>query len=98
MRARKRARKSTHKLSFHAAKGISEWGTYVKTSKYVRISVCVKDTSKTDFAVGAVVVGTNANGRRQGNLGAVAIGRGPDGLPVWAHLLHLSPEDLRVRG
>jgi hypothetical protein len=66
----------THKLSFPAAKGISDWGTYVKTSKYVRISVCVKDTSKTDFAVGAVAVGTNANGRRQGNLGAVAIGPG----------------------
>ena len=68
--------KSTHKLSFPAAKGISEWGTYVKTRKYVRINVCVKDTSKTDFAVGAVAVGTNANGRRQGNLGAVAIGPG----------------------
>jgi hypothetical protein len=70
------AHTSTHKLSFPAAKGISDWGTYVKTSKYIRVSVCVKDTSKTDFAVGAVVVGTNAKGSRQGNLGAVAIGRG----------------------
>jgi hypothetical protein len=70
------AQTSTHKLSFPAAKGISDWGTYVKTSKYVRISVCAKDTSKTDFAVGAVVVGTSANGSRQGNLGAVAIGPG----------------------
>ena len=82
---------STHKLSFPSASGISDWGTYLKTSRGVKISVCAKDTSKTDFAVGAVVVATNANGSRQGNLGAVAIGPGQTvcrfgTIPYTAHL------------
>jgi hypothetical protein len=67
---------STHKLSFPSAKGISDWGTYVRYGSYVKVSICAKDTSKTDFAVGAVAVATNASGSRQGNLGAVAIGPG----------------------
>ena len=67
---------STHKLSFPAAKGIAESGTYIKYGKYVQIHVCARSTSKSNFAVGAVVVGTSASGRSQGNLGAVAIGYG----------------------
>ena len=67
---------STHKLYFPSAKGISDWGTYARYGSYVKISICAKDTSKTDFAVGAVAVATNASGSRQGNLGAVAIGPG----------------------
>ena len=67
---------STHKLSFPSAKGISEWGTYARHGSYVKISICAKDTSKTDFAVGAVAIASNASGSRFNNLGAVAIGPG----------------------
>jgi hypothetical protein len=82
---------STHKLSFPRAAGISAWGTYHKTSKGVKITVCAKETSSTDFAVAAVVVATNASGSRQNNLGAVAIGPGQSvcrfgTIPYTAHL------------
>ncbi len=66
---------STHKLSFPSHSGISAWGNYKKTSKGIYVNVCAKDTGSA-FAVGAVVVGTNANGSRQDNLGAVAFGHG----------------------
>jgi hypothetical protein len=65
---------STHKLSFPAVHGISAWGTYVKTSKFIRLSICAKDTARSNFAVGAVGLGTNSNNSKHGNLGAVAIG------------------------
>jgi hypothetical protein len=65
---------STHKLSFPGLHGVSAWGTYVKTSKFIRFNVCAKDTARKNFAVAAVAVGTNANNSRHGNLGAVAIG------------------------
>ena len=67
---------STHKLSFPHVHGIFDWGSYVKHGSYVTVSVCADDTSKSDFAVGAVVIATNKNGRHYGNLGAVSIGRG----------------------
>ena len=67
---------STHKLSFPAVKGIAESGTYIKYGKYVQIHVCARSTSKSNFAVAAVVIATNSAGTRQGNLGAVAIGYG----------------------
>ena len=50
-------------------------GNYKKTSKGIYINVCAKDT-KSQFAVGAVVVATNSSGSRSGNLGAVAMGHG----------------------
>jgi hypothetical protein len=65
---------STHKLSFPGLHGVSAWGTYVKTPKFIRFNVCAKDTARSNFAVGAVAVGTNANNSKHGNLGAVAIG------------------------
>ncbi|HEV2252690.1 MAG TPA: hypothetical protein VGS06_05810 [Streptosporangiaceae bacterium] len=66
---------STHKLAFPSHSGISAWGTYKKTSKGIYVNVYAKDTGSA-FAVGAVVVGTNANGSRSANLGAVAMGHG----------------------
>ena len=65
----------THKLVFpHPVHGIIPWGTYIKTPKFVRLSICSIDTARANFAVGAVAVGTNANNTRRGNLGAVSIG------------------------
>ena len=66
---------STHKLAFPGHSGISAWGTYKKTSKGIYVDVYAKDTGSA-FAVGAVVVGTNSNGSRSSNLGAVAMGHG----------------------
>ena len=65
----------THHLSFPRHGGISAWGNYKKTSRGIYVNVCVKDTGSA-FAVGAVVVATNASGRRSSNLGAVAFGHG----------------------
>jgi hypothetical protein len=65
---------STHKLSFPSLHGVRAWGTYVLTSKGVRINVCAEDTVSSDFAVAAVTLASNASNTRQGNLGAVAIG------------------------
>jgi hypothetical protein len=67
---------TTHKLSFTSVHGIQDWGTYVTTSKGVKINVCAKDTKRSDFAVAAVVLASSASYSRQGNLGAVAIGYG----------------------
>jgi hypothetical protein len=64
---------STHKLNFPTLHGVKAWGTYAKTSRFVRINVCVKNTGR-NFAVGAVAVGYNANFKRHSNLGAVAMG------------------------
>ena len=64
---------STHKLAFPGHSGISAWGNYKKTSKGIYVNVCAKDT-KSQFAVGAVVVATNSSGKKSSNLGAVAMG------------------------
>lgn len=65
---------TTHKLYFPLVHGISAWGNYTKTPKFIRFNVCAKDTARSNFAVGAVAVATNSNNTRRGNLGAVAIG------------------------
>ena len=65
---------STHKLSFPALHGVTAWGNYVKTPKFIRVNVCAVDNARANFAVGAVAVGSNANNTRKANLGAVAIG------------------------
>jgi hypothetical protein len=65
---------TTHKLFFHDVHGISAWGTYTKTPTFIRVNICAKDTARSNFAVGAVAVGTNANNTRHANLGAVAMG------------------------
>jgi hypothetical protein len=66
---------STHNLSFPSHSGIKAWGNYKKTSKGIYVNVCAKDTGSA-FAVGAVVVATNASGSKSSNLGAVAMGHG----------------------
>ena len=81
---------STHKLSFPSHSGISAWGNYKKTSKGIYVNACVKDTGSA-FAVGAVVVATNASGSHSRNLGAVAFGHGTTQcrsgtIPYSAHL------------
>ncbi len=65
---------STHKLSFPGLHGVKAWGTYDKTSTSVRINVCVEDTGRGVFAVGAVTLASNAGNSRHSELGAVAIG------------------------
>ena len=67
------AHSSTHKLSFPRHSSVSPSGNYKKTSKGIYVNVCVKDTGS-QFAVGAVVVATNASGSKSHNLGAVAFG------------------------
>jgi hypothetical protein len=67
------AHSSTHKLSFPGHSGIQAWGNYKKTSKGIYVNVCAKDT-KSQFAVGAVIVATNSSGSHSSNLGAVAMG------------------------
>jgi hypothetical protein len=65
----------THKLTFpHPVHGITTWGTYIKTPKFVRLNICSIDTARANWAVGAVAIGTNAKNTARGNLGAVAIG------------------------
>ena len=65
---------STHKLSFPGLHGVKAWGTYVKTSRGVRVAVCAEDTSRSVFAAGAVVVASNASKKFHANVGAVAFG------------------------
>ncbi len=67
------AHSSTHKLSFPRHSGISAWGNYKKTSKGIYVNVCARDTGHA-FAVAAVVLATNSNGKHWSNLGAVAMG------------------------
>jgi hypothetical protein len=64
---------STHKLSFPGLHGVKAWGTYVKTSRGVRVNVCAEDTGGV-FAAGAVVVASNASKKLHTNIGAVAFG------------------------
>jgi hypothetical protein len=67
---------STHKLSFPSHSGISSSGTYLKTSKGVKLTVCAKQTTGSVAAVAAVAVATSANGKNSADLGAVAMGKG----------------------
>ncbi len=63
-----------HKIAFPGLHGVKAWGTYVKTSRGVKVHVCAKDTSRRVFAAGAVVVVSNSTGKLHQNLGAVAFG------------------------
>ena len=65
---------STHKLSFPGLHGVKAWGTYVKTSRGVRINVCAEDTARGVFAAGGVTVVSNSSRKFHANLGAVAFG------------------------
>jgi hypothetical protein len=65
---------STHKLNFPSLHGVKAWGTYSKTSRGVRLNVCVDDTARGVFAAGAVALVSNASGSLHTNLGAVDIG------------------------
>jgi len=65
---------SAHKLSFPGLHGVKAWGTYVKTSRGVRVNVCAEDTARGVFAAGAVVVASNASRKFHTNVGAVAFG------------------------
>jgi hypothetical protein len=65
---------STHKLSFPGLHGVTAWGTYVKTSRGVRVNVCANDNAHGIFAAGAVVVASNASKKLHTNIGAVAFG------------------------
>lgn len=81
---------STHKLSFPGHSGIQDSGTYLKTSKGVKLTVCAKQTTSSVAAVAAVAVATNSSGKSL-NLGAVAMGKGDKicryaTLPYTAHL------------
>ena len=65
---------STHKLSFPGLHGVRAWGTYVKTSRGIKVNVCSEDTAHGVFASGAVVVASNSNRKLHTNIGAVAFG------------------------
>jgi hypothetical protein len=67
---------TTHKLYFPSIYGLTSWGTYKKTSKGLYLVVCAKDTSRSNFASGAVAVAYNSNYSKSLNLGAVAFGHG----------------------
>ncbi len=64
----------THKISFPGLSGVKAWGTYVKTSRGVKVHVCAEDMSRRVFAAGAVVVVSNSTRKLHTNLGAVAFG------------------------
>jgi hypothetical protein len=64
---------TTHKISFPSLSGVKAWGTYVQTSRGVKLNVCAEDTGPHVFAAAAVAVASNSSGR-QTNLGAVAMG------------------------
>ena len=65
---------STQKFSFPGLHGVKAWGTYVKTSRGIRVNVCAEDTARNVFAAGAVVVASNASKQFHTNVGAVAFG------------------------
>jgi hypothetical protein len=65
---------STHKLSFPGLHGVSAWGNYTKGSHSVKINVCVKDTSRSNFAVAADVVALNSTRKSSSEVGAVSLG------------------------
>jgi hypothetical protein len=65
---------STHKISFPSLSGVKAWGTYVKTSRGVKVDVCAEDVTAGVFAAGAVVLASNASGSLHANIGAVDIG------------------------
>ncbi len=65
---------STHKLSFPGLRGVVAWGSYSKTSKGVKLSVCAGDTIRGEFAAGAVAVASNSTGKQYVKFGAVDIG------------------------
>ena len=65
---------TTHKLYFPGLHGVKAWGTYVKTSKGIKIHVCAEQTVRSVFAAGAVVVTSNSTRKLHSNGGAVAIG------------------------
>jgi hypothetical protein len=63
-----------HKLSFPALSGVSASGTYTKTSRGVKVSVCVKDTARANYAVAADVEALNASRKSSSEVGAVSLG------------------------
>ena len=65
---------SVHKISFPGLSGVKAWGTYVMTSRGVKLNVCADDTKRGEFAAGAVALVYNPSGSRHANLGAVDIG------------------------
>src|SRR6516225_2470091 len=65
---------TTHKLYFPGLHGVKAWGTYVQTSKGIKVHVCADDTVRGIFATGAVVVTSNSTRKLHSNGGAVAIG------------------------
>jgi hypothetical protein len=68
------AKSSTHSISFPGLHGIVAWGNYTRSGATVRVNVCAGDTVRSIFAVGAVVLATNASNSRHGEVGAVDIG------------------------
>ena len=65
---------TTHKLYFPGLHGVKAWGTYVKTSKGIKIHVCAEDTVRGVFASGAVVETWNSTRTLHAKGGAVAVG------------------------
>ena len=65
---------TTHKLYFPGLHGVKAWGTYVKTSKGIKIHVCAEDPVRGVFASGAVVETWNSTRTLHAKGGAVAVG------------------------
>jgi len=65
---------STHKLSFPALSGVSAWGSYSKTGRGVKVSVCAEDTARANFAVAADVTALNSSRKSSSEVGAVSLG------------------------
>jgi hypothetical protein len=65
---------NTHNFYFPDLHGINAWANYTKTGSNVKINVCAEDTVRSNFAVAAVTLASNANNSHDSELGAVAIG------------------------
>ena len=87
---------STHKLYFPSLHGVNAWGSYTKTSKGVRLWVCVDDTARGVYAAGAVALVSNASGSLHTNFGAVEIGYHQAVCRSMIAALHRSSQDLHV--
>jgi hypothetical protein len=63
-----------HHFGIPGATGVSAWGSYYKTSRSVRVTLCVKETSRATDIAQATGVALNSSGRRHQAVSAQVLG------------------------
>lgn len=64
-----------HAFSIPDAPGVKAWGSYLKSGRSVKVTVCIKDTSRAIFGGAAVGVAFSSSGKEK-SVGATVIGFG----------------------